>query len=64
MKRIKLKISSIVVCITVFLLLTAGVIAGLTLRSYRDPVVTEVSIESSKATTSTAPSAGRCRPST
>lgn len=52
MKRIKLKISSIVVCITVFLLLTAGVIAGLTLRSYRDPVVTEVSIESSKATTS------------
>ena len=50
MKRIKIKFSSIVACIAVLVLLTAGVIVNLTLRSYRDPIVTEVTIESSKVT--------------
>ena len=37
-------------CIAVLLLLTGGILAWLTIRSYRDPVVTEVIVESSKVT--------------
>ena len=37
-------------CLAVLVLLTAGILVWFTLRSYRDPVVTEVTIESSKVT--------------
>ena len=35
-------------CLVIFLLLTAGMLVWFTLRSYRDPIVTEVTIESGK----------------
>lgn len=38
------------VCLVVSVLLAAGILVWFTLRSYRDPVVTEVTIESSKVT--------------
>ena len=50
MKHIELKVRRIKVCIAVLILLIAGAFVWLTLRSYRDPVVTEVTIESSKVT--------------
>ena len=37
-------------CLAVIVLLTAGVLAWFTFRSYRDPVITEVTIESNKVT--------------
>lgn len=48
MKHIKLKFSRIKVCLVVLIIMIAGVLVWFTLRSYRDPVVTEVTIESSK----------------
>ena len=45
-----IKLSRIRACIVVLVFLTVGILVWSTLRSYRDPVVTEVTIESSKVT--------------
>ena len=50
MKHIKLFFSRNKVCLAVILLLTSGFLIWLTLCSYRNPIVTEVIIESSKVT--------------
>lgn len=50
MKHIKPHVSRRKVCAAVLLLLAAGALVWLTIRSYRDPVVTEVTVESSKVT--------------
>ncbi len=48
MKHKKNKNSRSKICIVILILILAGAIVWLTIRSYRDPVVTEVTIESSK----------------
>ena len=50
MKLIKLYISRDKACLVAFVLIIAGALVWFTFRSYRDPVVTEVTIESSKVT--------------
>ena len=50
MKHKKPRLGRTMVCLAVLIILTAGVLVWFTIRSYRDPVVTEVTIESSKVT--------------
>ena len=52
MKYRKFHFGKVKVCLAVLLLAAVGVLAWFTFRSYRDPVVTEVTIKSSKVTDS------------
>ena len=50
MKLRKIKFSKRIACIIGFVLLIAGTLIWLTVRSYRNPVVTEVTVENDKVT--------------